>query len=165
MQKRFQIIAILSFLMISVLLIQVVPVALADPYPDPNERLVPDNRDFQSLDGDSNGTSLSVIITFYGTPAFDEFLIYVDPNGSAAAEVLIKCHKKDFEIYKQTDTGEYTDKVHTGKPVFNGKTYQISIPLQIAFGKVSSVGIWAYEKTGKDRVPDNGSISVSTSSL
>jgi hypothetical protein len=165
MRKRYQLIATLSFLIISVLLIQIIPVTLADPYPDPNEPAVPDNRDFRMIDAISNGTNLTILITFYGIPVFDEFLLYIDANNNGTAEVQVKCHKNNFEIYKQTQTDEYTNKVFTGVPGLNGKTYQISIPQKITFGKANTVGIWTYESTGKDRLPDSGTIAASTTSL
>jgi len=127
---------------------------------DKNEPATPDNRDFKLLKLVSIGTSLSAMITFYAVPNFDEFFFYVDTGGSDAAEVLVRCHLNNFEVYKQTAPGLYTNKVYTGTPSKTGNDYSLTIPWDTAFGAVSTIKIWLYDMTGKDRLPDSGSVTV-----
>jgi len=127
---------------------------------DRNEPVVADTRDFNLLKLVSTGTSLAAKITFYTVPNFDEFFFYVDTGGTNAAEVLVRCHMNNFEVYKQTAPGLYANKVYTGTPSKSGNDYSLAIPWEIAFGSVSNIKIWLYDMTGKDRLPDRGSVTV-----
>jgi hypothetical protein len=128
---------------------------------DPNEATVSDSRDFKLLRLVSGGLgNLYATISFYGAPAFDEFFFYVDTTGSAAAEVLVKCHATNVEVYKQTLPGLYNNKVYTGTATKSGNDYSFTIPWDTSFGSVSSAKIWLYDMTGKDRLPDAGSVTV-----
>lgn len=127
---------------------------------NPNEPAVPDQRDFKLLRLVSNGASLYADISFYAVPNFDEIFFYVDTGGTNAAEVLVKCHLNNFEVYKQSTPGLYNIKVYTGTPVKSGMKYSLAIPWNTAFGSVPVVKVWLYDMTGKDRLPDAGSVVV-----
>ncbi|MEK7812409.1 MAG: hypothetical protein AAB296_01515 [Candidatus Desantisbacteria bacterium] len=127
---------------------------------DVNESAIPDTRDFKLLKLISTGTSLSAKITFYAVPNFNEFFFYADTVGTNAAEVLVRCHMNNFEVYKQTSPGMYTNKVYTGTPGKSGNDYSLAIPWNTAFGSVSAVKIWLYDMAGKDRLPNSGSVSI-----
>lgn len=121
---------------------------------DPNETAVPDGRDFKQLKTISGFSNLYADVSFYAAPSFDGFFFYVNTDWTNKAEVLIKCHPANFEIYKETGPGLYTNKVYTGTPKISGSTYSLVIPWSTAFGTVSSVQTWLYDMTGGDRLPD-----------
>lgn len=123
---------------------------------DPNEPAVPDGRDFKLLKMVASSSNLFADITFYTAPSFDEFFFYANTDWESSAEVLIKCRPNNFEIYKKTGPGLYTNKVFTGTPSTSGNTYSLTIPLSTAFdGKgPGSIQIWLNDMTGKDRLPD-----------
>ncbi len=127
---------------------------------DPNEAAVPNARDFKQIRLVSDGSRLFSTITFYSAPSFNEFFFYVDTGGSAAAEVLVKCRPDGYDVYKQTSPGLYTNKVHSGTPGISGASYSITIPWSTSFGTVSQVKVWLYDMTGKDRLPDSGSVTL-----
>lgn len=121
---------------------------------DPSEAAVPDGRDFKQLKTISGFPNLYADVSFYAAPSFDEFFFYVNTDWTNKAEVLIKCHPANFEIYKETGPGVYTNKVYTGTPKISGNTYSLVIPWSTAFGTASSVQTWLYDMTGGDRLPD-----------
>jgi hypothetical protein len=127
---------------------------------DPNEAAVTNSRDFKLLRLVSSGTNLYATMSFYSTPVFDEFFFYVDTGGSAAAEVLVKCRPTSFEVYKQTQPGLYGNKVYTGTPSKSGNDYSIVVPWSASFGTADPLKIWLYDMTGKDRLPDSGSVML-----
>ncbi len=127
---------------------------------DPNEGTVGDARDFRLVGLLSDRAHLHASITFYAVPTFDEFFFYADTGGTAGADVLVRCHPTNFEVYKQTSPGLYNNKVFTGTPTKSGNTYSLAIPWDVSFGAVPSVKIWLYDMTGKDRLPDAGNVTV-----
>lgn len=159
MRKQLHLISRLPILAICfALLIQIIPAVMADPYPDSNETAIPDQKDFRSLDTYSDGKSFTAITVFFGVSKFSEFLLNVDTGGFY---FLIKCRPKNFEVYKRGKTGDFTEKVFSGKPFSAGKTYQITLPQKEVFGKANPVRVWIEEKTGGDRLPnDEGYLEV-----
>jgi len=139
------------------LLMQITPAVMADPYPDTNEPAIPDRKDFRTLDAYSDGTSLAAIVVFFGVPKVKEFLLYVDTGGF---RFLTKCHPNNFEVYKPGKTGDFTEKIFTGKPVAGEKTYQITIPQKDVFGKANPLRVWIEEKSAGDRLPNQGYLEV-----
>ncbi len=129
---------------------------LAEWRNDPNEPSVPDGRDFQLLKIVASGMYLFSDITFYGSPNFDEFYFYVDTNRDNSADVLIKCHPNNFEIYQKTGTGTYNNKVFTGTSTIKGNIYSMAIPLDIASGgnDVSITPLLLYDPVSGERLPD-----------
>ncbi|MGA7827412.1 MAG: hypothetical protein WCA04_07125 [Geobacteraceae bacterium] len=127
---------------------------------DPNESSVANSRDFKLLRLVSSGSRLYATISFYGTPVFNEFFFYVDTGGTAAAEVLVKCRPGSIEVYKQTQPGLFGNKVYTGTPSTHGNDYSFSIPWSTSLGAANPVKIWLYDMTGKDRLPDSGSVTL-----
>jgi hypothetical protein len=127
---------------------------------DPNEASVTNSRDFKLLRLASNGAQIYATISFYSAPSLTEFFFYVDTGGSAAAEALVKCHGNNFEVYKQTQPGLYNDKVYTGTPTKSGNDYSIVVPWNTSLGTANPVKIWLYDMTGKDRLPDSGSVTL-----
>jgi len=127
---------------------------------DQNEAAVPNERDYKLLRLVSDGSRLYATISFYSAPVFDEFFFYADTGGTNAAEVLIKCHPNNFEVYKQTLPGLYANKVYTGVPSKSGNNYSIVVPWNTSFGAAGSVNVWLYDMTGKDRLPDMGSVAL-----
>ncbi|MFA7060753.1 MAG: hypothetical protein WC156_08040 [Pedobacter sp.] len=127
---------------------------------DPNEAAVPDARDYKMLRLVSDGARLYATITFHAAPVFDEFFLYANTGGTAAAEVLVKCHPNNFEVYKQTAPGLYNNKVYTGTPGKSGNDYSVNIPWSTAFGTADTVKVWLYDMTGKDRLPDSSSVTL-----
>ncbi|ABL00177.1 hypothetical protein [Pelobacter propionicus] len=127
---------------------------------DPNETSVIDARDFKLIRLVSDGSRLYSTITFYGAPSFDEFFFYADTGGTAAAEVLVKCRPGSFDVYKQTSPGLFTNKVHSGTPSISGNSYSISVPWNTSYGTASQVKVWLYDMTGRDRLPDSGSVTL-----
>lgn len=129
---------------------------LAEWRNDPNEPSVPDGRDFQLLKIVASGMYLFSDITFYGSPNFDEFYFYVDTNRDNSADVLIKCHPNNFEIYQKTGTGIYNNKVFTGTSTIKGNIYSMAIPLDIASGgnDVSITPLLLYDPVSGERLPD-----------
>jgi hypothetical protein len=127
---------------------------------DPNEAAVPDARDFKLLRLVSSANRLYATISFYSAPVFDEFFFYVDTTGTDAAEVLVKCHANNVEVYKQTLPGLYNNKVYTGTATKNGNDYSFNIPWDTSFGAATTAKVWLYDMTGKDRLPDSGSVTL-----
>ncbi|HOP39446.1 MAG TPA: hypothetical protein PLI53_00230, partial [Geobacteraceae bacterium] len=125
---------------------------------DGNESAVTNSRDFKLLRLVSGMGRLYATISFYGAPAFDEFFFYVDTGGTSAAEVLVKCHGSNIEVYKQTQPGLFNNKVYTGTPTKKGNDYSFDIPWNTSFGSVSTAKVWLYDMTGKDRLPNSGSV-------
>lgn len=127
---------------------------LANYINDPNEATVPDGRDFKQLKMISSNMYFFGDISFYAPPVFDEFFLYVSTDWTNEAEVLVRCHPGNFEVYKKTGPGLYTDKVFTGTPKTSGNVYSLAIPRATAFGGASSINVWLYDMTGKDRLPN-----------
>jgi len=127
---------------------------------DANEPSVIDSRDFKQLRLVSGMGRLYATISFYSAPVLDEFFFYVDTSDNAAAEVLVKCHGNNVEVYKQTQPGFYNNKVYTGTVTKNGNDYAFDIPWDISFGAVSTARIWLYDMTGMDRLPNSGSVTL-----
>ncbi|NTV67233.1 MAG: hypothetical protein HGB06_06040 [Chlorobaculum sp.] len=127
---------------------------------DPNEAPVADARDFKLLRLVSSGSRLYATISFYSAPVFDEFFFYVDTAGTAAAEVLVRCHGNNVEVYKQTMPGLYNNKVYTGTVSKSGNDYSFSIPWDASFGAASIAKVWLYDMTTTDRLPDSGSVTL-----
>jgi hypothetical protein len=123
---------------------------------DPNESSVTNGRDFKLLRHVNNSLFLYATVSFYAAPSFDEFYFYVSTDGDAPAEVLIKCHPGNFEVYKETTqgTGLYNKKIHTGTPSISGNNYSISVPWDTVFAGATNLQIWLYDMTSKDRLPD-----------
>ncbi|MDD8020431.1 MAG: hypothetical protein PHU81_04485 [Acidobacteriota bacterium] len=124
---------------------------------DPNEASSVDSRDFKLVKLIADSTNAYVRITFYAVPNFNEFFLYADTGGSNAAEIAIKCHMNNFEIYTQTGSGVYGNKVFTGTPSISGNNYSLTIPWATAFGTINTVKFWLYDMTSQDRAPDSGS--------
>lgn len=127
---------------------------------DGNESAVTNSRDFKLLGLVSGMGRLYATISFYSTPAFNEFFFYADTSGSTAAEVLVRCHGNNVEVYKQTKPGLYNNKVYTGTATKSGKTYSFNIPWNTSFGNVNAAKIWLYDMSGKDRLPNSGSVTL-----
>jgi len=127
---------------------------------DPNEAAVANSRDFKLIRLVSDGSRLYSTITFFAAPVFDEFFFYVDTGGTTAAEVLVKCHPNNFEVYTQTQPGLYGNKIHTGTPGKSGNDYSIVIPWSTSFGTATQAKVWLYDMTGKDRLPNSGSVTL-----
>ncbi|WP_334110132.1 copper amine oxidase N-terminal domain-containing protein [Thermodesulfitimonas autotrophica] len=129
---------------------------------DPNEIAVADAQDFKLLKlvPSRDESQLEAGIEFYGAPNLAEFFFYVDTTGDAAADVLVRCHPANFEVYRQTSPGWFNTKVYTGTPVVSGKTYSLAVPWETAFGSANPVKVWLYDMTGKDRLPDSGSVAL-----
>jgi len=127
---------------------------------DGNESAVANSRDFKLLRLVSGMGRLYATVSFYGAPAFNEFFFYVDTSGNAAAEVLVKCHGNNVEVYKQTQPGLFNNKVYTGTATKSGNDYSFDIPWNTSLGSASTAKIWLYDMTGKDRLPNNGSVTL-----
>ncbi|MBN2514434.1 MAG: hypothetical protein JXC33_00205 [Deltaproteobacteria bacterium] len=127
---------------------------------DLNESTVANARDFKLLRLVSSGSRLYATISFYSTPVFNEFFFYVDTGGTSAAEVLVKCHSNNVEVYKQTQPGLFSNKVYTGTATKSGTDYSFMIPWSTSFGTASQVKVWLYDMTGKDRLPNSGSVAL-----
>jgi len=127
---------------------------------DLNESTVANARDYKLLRLVSDGIRLYATISFYGTPVFNEFFFYVDTGGTSAAEVLVKCHSNNVEVYKETQPGLFGNKIYTGTPSKSGKDYSFVIPWNNSFGTVNQVKVWLYDMTGKDRLPNSGSVTL-----
>jgi len=127
---------------------------------DANEAAVTDSRDFKLLRLVSGYGRLYATISFYSAPAFNEFFFYVDTSGNPAAEVLVKCHGSNVEVYKQTQPGLYNNKVYTGTVTKSGNDYSFDIPWNTSLGAAGSAKVWLYDMSGKDRLPDTGSVTV-----
>ena len=127
---------------------------------DPNEAPVADARDFKLLRLVSGVNRLYATISFYNAPVFDEFFFYVDTTGTAAAEVLVKCHGSNVEVYKQTLPGLYNNKVYTGAVSKSGNDYSFNIPWDTSFGAATTAKVWLYDMSTTDRLPDSGSVTL-----
>ena len=127
---------------------------------DVNEAAVPDARDFKLLKMVSDSGKLHATITFYATPSFDEFFFYASSAPTGGANVLIRCHMTNFEVYKQTSPGLYNNKVYTGGTIKSGNNYTIVIPWDVAFGAANPLYVWLYDMTGKDSLPDTGRVVI-----
>ena len=127
---------------------------------DPNEPASVDSRDFKLVKLIADPTNAYVRITFYAAPNFSEFFLYADTGGSDAAEIAIRCHMNNFEIYTQTAPGLYNNKVFTGTPSISGNDYSLIIPWATAFGTINTVKFWLYDMTSQDRAPNSGSATV-----
>ncbi len=127
---------------------------------DGNEPAVTDSRDFKLLRLVSGMGRLYATISFYSAPVVDEFFFYVDTSGSAGAEVLVKCHGSNVEVYKQTLPGMYNEKVYTGTVTRSGNDYSFDIPWDISFGGLTTARIWLYDMTSTDRLPNSGSVTL-----
>ncbi|RDD30778.1 hypothetical protein CR161_08710 [Prosthecochloris sp. ZM] len=127
---------------------------------DNNESSVTNSRDFKLLKLVSGMQRLYATISFYSAPVFNEFFFYVDTNGNTGAEVLVRCHENNVEVYKQTQPGLYNNKVYTGTAVKSGNTYSFDIPWNTTFGSATTANVWLYDMTGKDRLPDSGNVTL-----
>lgn len=127
---------------------------------DPNEAAVTNARDFKLLRLVSGLGRLYATISFYSAPAFDEFFFYVDTTGNAAAEVLVRCHGNNVEVYTQTQPGFYGNKVYSGTASISGNDYSFDIPWNTSLGLATTAKIWLYDMSGKDRLPDSGSVTL-----
>jgi hypothetical protein len=127
---------------------------------DPNEGTVTDGRDFGLLKLISDGNKLHATISFYAAPTFNEFFFYAGPAATGGASVLIKCHPTNFEIYKPTSPGAYTNKVYTGSPIKSGNNYTIVIPWDVAFGAANPIYVWLFDMTSTDLLPNAGRVAV-----
>lgn len=128
---------------------------------DPNEGAVTDGRDFKLLKLVSDGSKLHATISFYAAPTFNEFFFYASVASTGGAGVLIKCHLANFEVYKQTSPGAYTNKVYTGTPIKSGSDYTIVIPWNVSFGAASGLQyVWLYDMMSRDLLPNAGRIAV-----
>ncbi len=127
---------------------------------DPNESSVTNARDFKLLRLVSGMGRLYAMTSFYAAPVFDEFFFYVDTGGSDAAEVLVKCHGSNVEVYKQTQPGLYGNKVYTGTVTKSGNDYSFDIPWDVSFGGATVAKVWLYDMAGKDRLPNSGSVTL-----
>jgi hypothetical protein len=167
MKNRYQYVLKL-YLILALILVMVqvgmAPGALCMSSPiiinDPNEPAVVDGRDFKMLTLSSGLKNLLAKVTFYAAPTFNEFFFYMDTMTNPGAEILIKCHPKDFVIYKQSKlgTGYYDLKLYTGTAGISGNKYSLNIPWTYIGAK--TFGVWLYDMTSKDRLPDTGSITV-----
>ncbi len=127
---------------------------------DNNESSVTNSRDFKLLKLVSGMQRLYATISFYSAPVFNEFFFYVDTNGNTGAEVLVRCHENNVEVYKQTQPGLYNNKVYTGTAVKSGNNYSFDIPWNTTFGSATTANVWLYDMTGKDRLPDSGNVTL-----
>ena len=127
---------------------------------DNNESSVTNSRDFKLLKLVSGMQRLYATISFYSAPVFNEFFFYVDTNGNTGAEVLVRCHENNVEVYKQTQPGLYNNKVYTGTAVKSGNNYSFDIPWNTTFGSATTANVWLYDMTGKDRLPNSGNVTL-----
>jgi hypothetical protein len=128
---------------------------------DPNEAAAPDAQDFKQIYLVSNGTNLNSTITFYAPPVFNEFFFYVDTNTSLlGAEICIRCHQNNFQVYQASTPGLHNILLYTGVPSISGSTYSLSIPWTTCFGAADPVYVWLYSMASLDRLQDSGSITV-----
>jgi len=127
---------------------------------DGNEPAVTDSRDFKLLRLVSGMGRLYATVSFYSAPVVDEFFFYVDTTGSAGAEVLVRCHGSNVEVYKQTLPGMYNDKVYTGTVTKSGNEYSFDIPWDISFGALTTARVWLYDMTSTDRLPNSGTVTL-----
>lgn len=129
---------------------------------DINEASVPDARDFKKLYLVSDGVNLNSVISFYDTPDFDKFLFYVNTDTTPGSELYVRCYPAKFDVFKRIFFGTfyYSLKIYTGTPIVSGRDYRISIPWNTAFGTASNLGVWLYDTTSRDRLPDNGELVI-----
>jgi hypothetical protein len=127
---------------------------------DNNEGAVADGRDYRQLRMVTDSGKLHATITFQGTPAFDEFFFYASNTPTAGATVLVKCHPTNFEIYKPTTPGAFTNKVYTGGVIKSGNNYTMVIPWDTVFGTGSPIYVWLYDPVSTDMLPDAGRVLV-----
>ncbi len=125
---------------------------------DPNEASVVNSRDFKKLSLLKSGVNLEAAIEFYANPNITYFFFYADVNNDQKADVLVRCYKNRFEVYKATRPGLHNNKVFTGTPTLSGKKYQIKFPWTTAFGNANKVNFWLYDMGVKDRLPNSGSV-------
>jgi len=127
---------------------------------DGNESSVTNSRDFKLLKLVSGMGRLYATISFYSAPVFDEFFFYADTNGNTGAEVLVRCHANNVEVYRQTQPGLYNNKVYTGTAAKSGNNYSFSIPWDTAFGSATTANVWLFDMTGKDRLPNSDNVTL-----
>ncbi|MBM9613807.1 hypothetical protein JWJ90_05840 [Desulfobulbus rhabdoformis] len=127
---------------------------------DANESAVTNGRDFKELRLVSGMGRLYAKVSFYAPPTFNEFFFYLDTSGDAAAEVLVKCHPTNVEVYKQTQPGLFNNKVYTGAASKKGNDYSFDIPWNTSLGAAGSAKIWLYDMGVKDRLPNSGSVTL-----
>ncbi|MBO8092580.1 MAG: hypothetical protein J7D60_04660 [Prosthecochloris sp.] len=127
---------------------------------DGNEPAVTNSRDFRLLGLVSGMGRLYATISFYSAPVFDEFFFYIDTGGTPAAEVLVKCHAGNVEVYKQTQPGLFGNKVYTGTVTKSGNDYSFDIPWEASLGGATTAKIWLYDMAGTDRLPNSGSVTL-----
>jgi hypothetical protein len=108
----------------------------------------------------AHSNQLFADVEFYAPPAVSEFFFYADTGGGQEAEVLVKARAGNFEVYKHTGSGTYNNKVHTGTPRIEGRTYSMVIPWDTAFGGATTVKAWTYDMGVRDRMPDSGNLQV-----
>lgn len=120
---------------------------------DVNEPAIADGRDFADVRMDRTN-NLTVQLKFYAAPTADEFFMYADTGGTSAAEICVKCHAGDFQVYKLTSTGGLGAQLFSGTPSISGSNYNMIMPYATCFGTVQKPKFWFYDMTSKDRLPD-----------
>jgi len=88
-------------------------------FSDPNEPEIPDGKDFKDLNIKLVGNNMSADLYFYGSFNLSEFFFYFDNDNDCSADFLIKCRPSEFNVYKESDSGVYTDLKYSGIPNFD----------------------------------------------
>lgn len=128
---------------------------------DPNERGVPDGKDFKSITLSKKGNDFKTALNFYGNIALAEFYYYFNTDPDPAAEILIRCRRGSFEVAKETQPGLYDNVIYRGTPTVAGRSYTLTLPWSTVFGRLTEVKLWLFAMDGRDRLPNVGNITFS----
>ncbi|MCD4847507.1 MAG: hypothetical protein K8R76_04880 [Candidatus Aegiribacteria sp.] len=133
---------------------------------DPNESGIEDCKDFKDATVAYSGGDLNTEIEFYDDMCLSEFYYYFNTDTDPEADFLVRCHPTEFTVSKESaiSPGLYDDLKYTGIPVISGVYYRLEFPFSVLENMPTvapvTVGYWFYAMDGSDRMPDDGSETI-----
>jgi hypothetical protein len=117
---------------------------------DPNESAVPDNRDFRKLQMEKDSNYIYAIISWYGIPSLEEFLLLFSTDADEDEEIMVRCQRDNFEAFGLTGTGEAGVNLFRGTPYTTGSSYYLAIPRSTVFGNNPINDFWLFDRDTGD---------------
>jgi hypothetical protein len=128
---------------------------------DVNETAIPDGKDFKEIRLSVRDGHLYTSVYFFQDMNVTEFFYYFSTDNDPGAEILVRCKRDRFEVARETQPGLYNTIVYTGTPEITHNTYSLHFPWIRVFNKQYAIKLWLFCMDGRDRVPNQGSISKS----
>jgi hypothetical protein len=139
--------------------------ALTRYHTDPDELIVPNERDFESIELSVTDGDLQTEIIFYDSMDVPEFFYYFSTDDHFDAEICVRCRPDRFVVAEETGPGWYNTIVYEGIPTVTDDRYHLDLPWATIFGGVDAVDLWLFSMLGQDRLPDMDNIELSWWSL